>query len=230
MNASAVAVVAVAVAAGALTGCTTFGTVRSAEVRPGLQGGAQVAATSAVGPIAGWFWADECDPASCDRSVAGLDVNVAYGRRPRTGRPFTLGAGVNGFYPYAEGYVELGTLGRAPVGVGARLGIPFFNWSEHSVYGRVDVPLSRSARLLYNPGWMLHVGESPNGATKGTFNGLVQGLGVELDLGNVSVVPSAGYVLGRAHHGGYGTLYGPETHGFGWIAVGVHAHRARPRP
>jgi hypothetical protein len=211
-------------------GCTTFATVRSAEVRPGAQAGVESSVTGAVGAVAGWFWSDECASA-CDRSVPGIDINAAYGWRPRKGVPFTLGAGSAGLvYPYVEGYAELGRLGPVPVGVGGRLGIPGIGWAEHSVFARADLPVTRSVRLLYNPGWMLHTGHSPNSQNRGTFRGFVNGAGVEADFGPLSVVPSIGYVAGRAEYSGAaGTHYGPERHGFGWFAVAINAHRSRTR-
>lgn len=214
------------------TGCTTFATVRSAEVRPGFQGVVQAAGTPGpVGDVAGWFWGLDCT-GPCNHPVGGADVNAAYGWRPRTGRPFTIGGGVNGLiYPYVEGYVELAKIGRVPLGAGGRFGLPGIDqhWSEHALYARADVPLSPTVRLLYNPGLVWHMGSSPNNQTKGSFRGIVHGAGLEFDQGRLSIIPSAGWVFGRAEHGSGSLHVGPESHGFGWIALGVDMHRPRRR-
>lgn len=212
--------------------CTSFATVRSAEVPAGPSLTVQASVASPPGDEAAWFWGLDC-ARDCDRSIPGGDVVLAYGRTPRAGRAFTLGVGISGWlYPYAEGYLQLGGSARLPVGVGARLGLPAQSWTEHQVYGRVDVPLGDRMRLLWNPSAFYHVGKSPNGQNPGRFTGHVQGLGLQLGTGTAVVTPSVAVVSGRAERESYGQRYGPESRVFGTAALGVtlHGHGAPGSP
>jgi hypothetical protein len=180
---------------------------------------------SPPGDEAGWFWDDDC-ASDCDHAIAAVDVGAGYGWRPRNGPPITAGVGLNGTYPYAEGYVQLGS-GSLPVGVGARVGLPVSSWSEHQLFGRLDVPLRPGARLLLNPGVFYHTGASPNGQIDGSFLGLVQGVGVALGRGPVTVTPAAAFVLGRSERTSYGERIGPVTRSFVTASIGVSVHRRR---
>jgi hypothetical protein len=211
----------------ALTGCTAFATVRSAEVRPGPAVTVQASYASPPGDDAAWFWAFDCAQ-QCDHAIPAVDVVVEYGRRRPGSVAYTLGFGVSGVHPYAEGYVQLGSSRRRPFGVGGRVGLPIQSWTEHQVYGRLDVPLTPGQRLLLNPGVFYHSGHSPNGANPGSFLGFVQGVGIELDMGTASIRPAAAVVWGRAERRSDGERFGPTTRVFGTASLAVSVHAARP--
>src|SRR5215207_6260716 len=97
-----------------VSGCTSFATVRSAEVRPGTAGALQASASTPPGDVASWFWSYDCAEA-CDHPVPGGDVGLAYGW-PRRGGAAALGVGVNGLHPYVDAYLQLGA-GRRPFGL-----------------------------------------------------------------------------------------------------------------
>jgi hypothetical protein len=212
-----------------MTACTSFATVRSAEVLPGPSVAILASATTPTGDIPGWFWAYEC-PESCDRRFVGGDAGVTWGW-PRGGGAgaFALGVGLGGLFPYLDGYIQLGG-GRQPFGIGARLGPPLTSWREHQLYGRYDLRLSQSARLLLNPAVFLHEGNSPNGASRGSFLAFVQGVGVLLEGERVSWTPAVALVAGRAERNSYGQEYGPVRSVFGVASLGVTFHRPRATP
>ena len=210
----------------ALGGCTSFATVRSADVRPGPSLALQASASTPPGDVAGWFWASDCTEA-CNRPVVGGDLGVTYGWRPARGlRAVALGAGVSGVHPYVDAYVQLAP-GPRPFGLGARVGPPVTSWREHQLYARYDVPLGGRTRLLLNPGVFLHEGRAPNGASPGRFLGVVQGVGVQLDGEYVSWTPAVAVVAGRAQRTSYGRSYGPAQSVFATASVGVALHRRR---
>ncbi len=209
-----------------LSGCTTFATVRSADVRPGPSVAFHAAASTPPGDVTGWFWAVDCVEA-CNYPVIGGDLGVTYGWRPTEGPgAVALTAGVSGVYPYVDGYVQLGS-GRQPFGVGARIGPPVTSWREHQLYARYDVPLGASTRLLLNPGLFLHEGRAPNGASPGRFVGIVQGVGVQLEGSRISLTPAVAVVAGRAQRDSYGRRYGPEQTVFVTTSLGLTWHRER---
>jgi hypothetical protein len=206
--------------------CTSFATVRSAEVLPGPSVGVHTSLSTPPGDDAGWFWSYDCS-AACDHPVVGGDIGFTYGWPGASGsRAFALGAGTSGIYPYVDGYVQL-TGGRSPAGLGVRLGAPVSNWREHQVYGRYDVPLGARTRLLLNPAAFLHEGRSPNGENPGTFLGFVQGVGLLVEGERVSWTPAVALVAGRARRTSYGEEFGPTTSVFGTASVGVTFHRRR---
>jgi hypothetical protein len=211
---------------GFLAGCTSFSTVRSAEVRPGPAMSVQASIASRPGDDAAWFWSLDC-PERCDRAIPSVDLTLEHGRRPSSGVAYTLGLGLSGVHPYAEAYAQLGSSRRLPIGVGARVGNPFASWTQHQLYARVDVALTSRQRLLLNPALFYHSGRSPNGENPGSFLGLVQGVGVEFDMGTVSVRPAAALVWGRAERTSSGQRYGPTTKAFGTASLAVSVHRPR---
>ena len=210
----------------AFTACTSFATVRSAEVQPGPSVGVQASVSTRPGDDAAWFWSFDC-ASDCDRAIVGGDVGLTYGwLRPSGVRGFAIGAGTSGTYPYVDAYVQLGA-GRRPLGVGARLGPPVSNWREHQLYARYDVPLGGRTRLLLNPAAFLHEGRSPNGENPGTFLGFVQGVGLMLEGEHVSWTPAISFVAGRTRRTSYGEQFGPTTSVFGAASLGVTFHRRR---
>jgi len=205
-------------------GCTSFATVRSAEVHPGPSLTLQASISTPPGDGPAWFWSYDCASA-CDHVIGGVDVAFAFGQTERT--PFTWGAGVNGLvHPYVEGYVQAGR-GERPYGVGARLGVPLTGWAEHQLYGRYDVPLGNGQRLLLNPGLFYHGGHSPNGENPGHFVAVIQGVGLLLEGERTSVVPTLSIVAGRGNRESYGQEIGPFTSIFATASVNVSWHRRR---
>lgn len=109
---------------GPLSGCTTFATPRSAEVRPGNQFSVQAALGSPPGDEAAWFWSFDC-ATDCNHAVGGVDLNFTRGWVKEDGRGFTFGGGLNGTQPYVEGFLQLKSGPQDPLGVGGRLGLMF---------------------------------------------------------------------------------------------------------
>ena len=205
------------------TACTSFSTVRSAEISPGPSLGVQASASLPPGDDAGWFWSFDC-AFNCNHAIVGGDVGVTYGW-PGAKGGFALGVGTAGTHPYIDAYAQLST-GRSPFGVGARLG-PFGNWREHQVYARYDVRFNDRSRLLLNPALFIHEGESPNGANPGKFVGFVQGVGILFEGRNVSWTPAVALVAGRAERTSSGQKFGPSTSVFGAASLGMTLHRDR---
>lgn len=205
------------------SGCTSFATVRSADVYPGLSAAVQASATTSTGDVAGWFWAFDC-AGSCDHTVVGGDIGFTYGwPREEGGRPIAVGVGLSGLYPYVDGYLQLAK-GTRPFGLGARLGLPS-NWREHQLYARYDVRLGENARLLLNPALFIHEGRAPNGASPGSFVGFVQGVGILFQGKRVSFTPGVALVSGVAQRNSYGQKYGPERSTFATASAAITFHR-----
>jgi hypothetical protein len=207
-------------------GCTSFATVRSAEVSPGSSAALQASVSTRPGDVAGWFWSYDCAQA-CDRPVPGGDVGLTYGW-PREGgaRAFALGVGMSGAHPYVDGYLQLGG-GRQPFGLGVRVGPPVTTWREHQLYARYDVPLGGARRLLLNPALFIHEGRSPNGENPGSFVGFVQGVGLLHEGARVSWTPAVALVAGRAQRTSSDQQYGPVWSMFGTASLGVTFHQRR---
>jgi hypothetical protein len=206
--------------------CTPFSNVRSAQVRPGPSLALQASVSTLPGEVAGWFWSFDCE-SKCNSPVFGTNAGFAYGWPTTSGdRGFEVGAGVNGVYPYVDGYVQLSG-GRVPFGLGAQAGLPVTSWREHQLYARFDVPLGARRRLLLNPAGFLHEGESPNGENPGTFKGFVQGIGLLLEGQRVSWTPAVTVVAGRAERTSYGQRFGPESSILVVGSLGVTFHRRR---
>ena len=210
--------------------CTSFATVRSAEVLPGRSVGVQASMSGRPGDVPGWFWSYDCTQV-CDHPIVGGDAGFTYGWQREGGAgAVAVGVGVSGLlFPYVDAYAQL-RAGRQPFGIGARLGFPFLSWREHQLYGRYDVPLGRSTRLLLNPAMFLHEGHAPNGQSPGTFLAFVQGVGLLLEGDRVSWTPAIALIAGRAQRNSYGQQYGPVRSVFGAASIGVTFHRARSVP
>ena len=214
---------ALAVVVASSAACTSFSTVRSAEVYPGPSVSVQASASMPPGDDAGWFWSFDC-AVRCNHPIVGGDVGLAYGWAGSQGG-FALALGTSGTHPYIDAYAQIGT-GRSPWGLGARLG-PFGNWREHQVYGRYDVRFNDRSRLLLNPALFIHEGESPNGNNPGKFVGFVQGVGVLFEGRRVSWTPAVALVAGRAERTSSGEKFGPTTSVFGAASLGMTLHRER---
>jgi hypothetical protein len=208
-------------------GCTSFATVRSADVRPGPAFSVQASAAPSPGPVAGWLWSFDCAE-DCDHTVPGLDLTFAYGQRKDNETPYSIGLGSNSLFPFAEAYVQLRDGERFPFGLGARVGIPLGPGWENQLYARLDVPITRNARLLWNPGVFHNSTSSPNGANHGSFVGRVQGFGLELGAGVLTLTPSVAIVWGRAEYTNP-ELHGPENRIFGMGALSLTLGRPVPR-
>lgn len=210
----------------ALVGCTSFGTVRSAEVVPGPSIMLQASASAPPGDEAAWFWSGDC-ASECNHSIVSADLGITFGHRPETGKAFSLGAGVSGIlYPYVDGYVELGNRDH-PYGLGARVGIPVTGWSEHQLYGRYDIKLDRGGRILVNPALFLHTGNSPNGENPGYFLGWVQGVGYLIQGEGVSLIPAVSLVVGGGRRQSYSEPSESFRAVFGTVSLSIVLHGNR---
>jgi hypothetical protein len=208
-----------------VTGCTSFGAVRSAEVTPGPMGTLQLSVATPPGDDAAWFWSFDCE-SECDRVIPSYDVAYTHGFAGADRRvPFELGLGVSGSYPYTQGYAQFGQP-RFPWGVGLRLGIPT-NWHEHQLFARFDVLLSNRTRVLLSPMLFYHTGNSPNGQNPGSFLGFVQGVGFELRGERVSFIPAVSLVAGRTERESYGQKVASSKTMFGTASVSLSFHRRR---
>jgi hypothetical protein len=98
---------------------------------------------------------------------------------------------------------------------------------QHQLYGRYDVPLGRSARLLLNPALLVQHGRAPNGENPGSFIALVQGVGLLIEEERVSFTPAVALVAGRADRNSYGRQYGSTAAVFGTASLGITVHRRR---
>ncbi len=212
------------IGASAAVGCASFSTVRSAVVSSGSAFTAQATVASPPGDAAAWFWSFDCEQ-RCDHAIAGGDLAYAYGRGATSRRPYTVGAGLNGTFPYVEGYLQLDTSRTRPFGVGVRGGLPVGGWMEHQVYARYDVKMTSGVRLLWNPGVLYHTGHSPNGENPGTFVGVVQGFGAAVGSGARVITPSVAVVWGRTARRSGATQIGPVSQVFGSAGLSVGFRR-----
>lgn len=207
-------------------GCTSFGSVRSAEVEHGGSWAFQVSASSPPGDDAGWFWSFDCE-ANCNHAVASYDFSYMHGTTGRV--PFEVGGGLNGTHLYLQGFFQLGSgsAGRGPWGVGGRVGMPLTGWNEHQLFGRFDVNLGENTRLLLSPMLYYYGGNSPNGANPGSFVGFVQGLGLERRTGRVSVFPALSVVGGHTERRSYGESVASSWTAFATASLNIVVHPRR---
>ncbi|HEY0995585.1 MAG TPA: hypothetical protein VGD77_06315 [Gemmatimonadaceae bacterium] len=194
--------------------------MRPARLEPGWSAHAQLSYAQSPGEVASWFYDLEDCTTACSRAILAEDATVAWARVPGGGVPFALGVGINGLFPFAEGYAQVGR-GRVPWGIGGRLGLPTGGWYQHQLFARADVPLGSERRLLWNPGVFLQTGHSPNRASTGHFFGVVQAVGVELPLRGFVLLPSGALAWGRAERRSYGERIGPESAVFGTVGVAI---------
>jgi hypothetical protein len=212
-----------------LSGCATFATVRSAEPYLGPSVALQASLSTPPGDLASWIWSFDCAE-RCNHPIVGGDLGFTYGWRPSGGpRAVTLGAGVSGVSPYVDGYMQL-TGGARPFGVGARLGIPALSWRDHQIYARYDIPFDSKARVLLNPGVFVSEGQSPNGQSSGSFFGVVQGVGLQIEGEYVSWTPAMAVVAGQSRRDRYGRRDGPASSVFATASMGMTFHRRRAKP
>jgi hypothetical protein len=211
-----------------LGACTSFNSVRSAEVHRGPAVAVQGTVTTAPGDGAAWFWGLDCS-SDCNRVLASFDGGVTFGST--SGRtPFSVGAGFSGLlYPYVEGYAQLNRAGQNPWGAGVRVGVPAHSWTEHQLFARFDRPLGDGKRLLLNPTLFLHTGNSPNGANPGHVLAFVPGVGVLFEGETISFIPAISLGVGRGERQRYSSEEGgPFTTVFGTVSMSLVGHRKRP--
>lgn len=209
---------------GGISGCTSFSSVRSAEVNPGVSARVQAAVASPPGEGAAWFYNFDCY--RCSAIPPAVELGFEYGVLPSDGRAYSIGASLNGFYPQLEAYVVLHTEEQSASGIGARVGVPLWNWTSHQMYGRYDRSLGPRTKLLYNPAVGLHIGNSPNGQNPGHMLTLVQGIGIQFASRNLTFVPSFALVLGSGGRTSYGEPSSFNT-AFGTFSGSLSFHRAR---
>lgn len=181
--------------AAACAACSSFSTVRSAVVHPGPSLMIHGSIASPPGDETAWFYAFNC-ASDCNEVLSGGDIGLSFSHVPEKGTPFTFGLGSNGLYPYAEGYWQIARSERRPFGVGARLGLSVWSWTQHQVYARFNRPSDEGSTFLWNPGIIYHTGNSPNGENRGSFLGLVQSFGWEFTGDGPALLPSLSVVFG----------------------------------
>jgi hypothetical protein len=217
------AALAAATAAG---GCASFSTVRSAEVHRGASVTAQASLSTPPGDDAAWFWAFDCTSA-CDSRFLGGDVGVTYGLRRV---PVAVGVGLDPGGPYGDAYVQLGR-GTNPFGVGGRATLlPLTGrWRQDQLYGRYDVRLGATTRLLLNPALFVHHGRTASElpGSRGSFVAFVQGVGLLFEGERASLVPAVTLVAGRTRRTQLFTEIGPTRTVFATGSLGVTFHRKR---
>jgi hypothetical protein len=208
-----------------LTACTSFANVRSARVRPGTSFDLQSSFASNPGDAAGWLLGNNIDCAErCGGGILGGELGVARGFA-RPSLPFTLGAGMMGLVPYAEGYVQLAG-GERPAGIGARIGIPaLFQAPMGQVYARFDLPIVGGRRLLWNPA-VFHA-SGTTAAASARVTALVNGIGLETGNGN-TVTPSLAFVIARTQHDFGVVREGPSVARF--VVAGLRVAFGRSEP
>ena len=210
-----------------VAGCTTFGTVRSASVNEGLSGTGQGSISLPPGDDIAWFYSTDCS-SECNKAIVGGDVSAAYGHRGADGSlVYAVGAGINGEYPYVEGYLQLDRGTGNPWGLGLRVGIPISGWNEHQLFGRYDIPLSDGTRILLNPTLFYHTGNSPNDENPGWFISFVQGCGWMIPGRIMDITPALSLAVAYGERDSYGTDLGSFTSLFGTASLVVTMHRAR---
>ena len=210
-----------------VAGCTTFGTVSSASVNEGLSGTGQVSISLPPGDDIAWFYSTDC-ASECNKAIVGGDGAVSFGHRGgEGGLAYALGGGINGGYPYVEGYVQLDRGTGNPWGLGLRVGIPISGWNEHQLYGRYDIPLSDGTRILLNPTVFYHTGNSPDGELPGWFLAFVQGCGWMIPGRIMDITPALSLVVAYGERTNLGTDLGSFTSVFGTASFVVTVHRPR---
>lgn len=210
----------------AWAGCTTFGEVRSAEVVPGPSFEVRATLATPPGDVAGWFWSFDCAE-GCSHSIIGTELEYSYGHVPAGGgTPNELGLGLVGVFPFAHGYVQLGR-GRRPYGIGARVGVPLSGWSEHQVFGRMDIPLGSDARLVLDPSVFLHRARTGNGQSYGHVLGLLGAIGLDATDGGTTLLPALTVGALEVERTRYGERDGPFWHPIAIVSVGLRWHHGR---
>lgn len=185
------------VLAGLTSSCTSFASVRSAQVIPGFGVDLGATASSPPGDDAAWFWTLDCAD-NCNHFIVSPHAGLRYGIVPDpTGPAFDIGAGISGTYSYIESYVQLAR-DATPFGVGVRVGIPG-GWREDALFARFDKPIGSTSRLLFVPTLFRHGGNSPSGQIPGSFLAIAPGLGFFRSHEGGSYTLSLVPVLGRTN-------------------------------
>lgn len=206
-----------------ISACTSFSSVRSAEVHAGASARVQAALASPPGEGAAWFYNLDCP--GCTTIPPAVELGIEYGVLPDSGHAYSFGASLNGVYPQLDGYVVLRRSERSATGIGARVGVPISTWNAHQLYGRYDRVFGAGTRLLYNPVVGLHLGTSPNGQNSGHLLTLVQGIGLQLESRHVTFVPSFALVLATGGRTSYGEPTSFTT-AFGTVSASLSFHGA----
>ena len=216
--------IAMIVAVCLLSSCTAFSNVRSAVVTPGPTTTFQMSVAPSPGDNAAWLWDFDCQE-NCNYAIVAPDVVVAVGRGTTSRRPFSVGGGLNGVFPYAEGYLQLDTSSHRPFGVGARVAAPLGGSTGYQLYGRLDIPLNANSRILWNPG-IIYTGNH-GGSTNDHFLGLVQAVGLEKGAGPRVFTSSVSLVWGRSARNTNSIFVSKSSTLFGTIAFSFSARSAK---
>ena len=204
--------------------CTTFGSVRSAEVVRGPSLALQ--ATLSIPPD-GWSATSDC-ATDCGLLMPGGDASVTLGTAAGS-TPVSVGAGISGVIPYLEGYAQLNRAGENPWGVGTRVGIPVAPWTEYQLFARFDRPLDGERRLLLTPALYLHTGHARDDRERPTLLAFSQGVGLMYRRADYSVTPSVSLIAGRGERPGSTGQNERYTTVFGTASINVVFHNRRTR-
>ncbi len=136
---------AITMAFASLAACTSFASVRSAQVRPGNEVSAQTSYASPPGNAAAWMLGTSIDCIQqCNGAILGGELGYARGFVRDSWPPFALGLGFSGIVPYLDGYAQLGR-STHPSGVGVRVAVPFGqSLTMAQLYGPTTCPSRRA--------------------------------------------------------------------------------------
>lgn len=181
-----------------LASCTTFASVRPAQVLPGRSVVIQAAASAPPGELPGWIWSFDCAD-GCNRSVPGLEIGYAHGVSDSTHAWYVEGGIALPVTPYIEAYRQVGDRSR-PRGIGARVGVPTAGWGEYRVFYRTDP----RPHLTANSHLVVASGRSPNRENSATFMALIQSVGLMRKGTTSGFIPAFSFGITRTTRNRYG--------------------------
>lgn len=209
MTARAVARAAATLSLSLLASCTTFVSVRPAQVSHGSSLLLQASATAPPGELAGWMWSFDCAE-GCNHGIPGLEIGYGRGISDSTRAWYVEGGAALPVTPYLEVYRQVGDRSR-PRGFGVRVGAPVAGWGEYRAFYRTDP----RPNLTANTHLVVASGHSPNGESSATFIALIQSFGRMSNGATSGFIPS--FSFGVTH-----TLrnrYGEQESALGLLAL-----------
>jgi hypothetical protein len=169
--------------------------------------------------LPGWIWSFDCAE-GCSHAIPGVELGLHYGVADST-RSYYLGGGlVAPVQPFVEGYWQF-SRGSPARGVGARVGIPTWGWSDSRIFYRHDLGTGATS----NTNFVISTGSSPNGANDATFMALIQSFGLVERNGRTSLIPAISLGLTRTVR----TRYGDRETAIGFLAVASIGLEIGPR-